>query len=184
MLALPFVFKKSGWIGGTFVTLSFSSVGKAKYNERISISHIILIMSLVTFLFYVCVTAWRTTIILGRELNGDPRPVSLFSDDVADAQNVRMRKSISSFPDIARESFGQSVNIFLSSILYFELFSCLCIFLVSIGDHLRMLIPSVSMNVHMITVAALLIIPTALLRTPKLLSYLSVRFSVHETVCI
>ena len=28
MLGLPYIFKKAGWIGGTFVTLSFSSVGK------------------------------------------------------------------------------------------------------------------------------------------------------------
>ena len=67
------------------------------------------------------VVAWRTTILLGRELNGDPRCVSLFSDDSIKS-NTRMRKSISSFPDIARDSFGQGVNIFLSSVLYFELF--------------------------------------------------------------
>jgi amino acid permease len=119
---------------------------------------------------------------LGRELNGDPRPVSFFSEDSTKAASSdfpigdvnRMRKQISSFPDIARASFGQGANIFLSSILYFELFSCLCIFLVSIGDHLHMMIPHVSMNLHMIFVAALLVVPTALLRTPKLLSYLSV----------
>jgi len=117
-------------------------------------------------------------------MNGDPRPISYFTGDAAKVKSLevpssnlnRMRQSISSFPEIARESFGQGVNIFLSSVLYFELFSCLCIFLVSIGDHLHMLIPYVSMNMHMVLVAALLVVPTALLRTPKLLSYLSVRF--------
>jgi vesicular inhibitory amino acid transporter len=84
-----------------------------------------------------------------------------------------MRKPINGFPGIAREALGDAGSIILSSILYFELFSCLSIFFVSLGDHLHLLFPSVSETRHMTTVAGLLIIPSALLRTPKLLSYLS-----------
>jgi vesicular inhibitory amino acid transporter len=84
-----------------------------------------------------------------------------------------MRKPINGFPGIAREALGDSGSIFLSSVLYFELFSCLSIFFVSLGDHLHALFPNISQARHMTTVAAILVIPSALLRTPKLLSYLS-----------
>ena len=86
---------------------------------------------------------------------------------------VRMRKPLSSFPDIARSAFGPMGNMLLSSALYFELFSCLCIFFVTLGDHLHALFPSLSTKTHMIHVAFALAVPTALLRTPRLLSYLS-----------
>eukprot|EP00581_Thalassiosira_minuscula_P012237 CAMPEP_0183716206 /NCGR_PEP_ID=MMETSP0737-20130205/10193_1 /TAXON_ID=385413 /ORGANISM="Thalassiosira miniscula, Strain CCMP1093" /LENGTH=648 /DNA_ID=CAMNT_0025945439 /DNA_START=297 /DNA_END=2243 /DNA_ORIENTATION=+ len=141
MLGLPFVFKSAGWIGGTCVTVSF------------------------------CLVTWRTSYYLGRELNGDPRPVHLF--DGSDKTITRMRKQINSFPDIAREAFGNNGCICLSAVLYFELFSCLSIFFVSLGDHLHALFPSVSQSKHMTIVAGILTVPSALLRTPKLLSYLS-----------
>ena len=88
--------------------------------------------------------------------------------------NARMRKPIHSFPDIAREAFGSTGTVLLSLVLYFELFSCLCIFLVTLGDHLHTLYPKISEVQHMVHVAMILAIPTAVLRTPKLLSYLSV----------
>ncbi len=78
---------------------------------------------------------------------------------------------------IAREAFGQFGTILLSFVLYFELFSCLCIFYVTLGDHLHQLFPMISVEKHMIYTSIVLTIPTALLRTPKLLSYLSVSFS-------
>jgi len=116
MLGLPFIFKNAGWIGGLVVMFTFSII------------------------------AWRTSICLGRELNGDPRPCSTFDDNPYETLTVpgstasaRMRKPIESFPDIAREAFGQTGNVILCVILYFELFSCLCIFLVAIGDHLHTL---------------------------------------------
>lgn len=62
----------------------------------------------------------------------------------------------------------------LSIVLYFELFSCLCIFYVTIGDHLHTLYPHVSVTKHMMVTAVVLAVPTALLTNPKLLSYLSV----------
>jgi vesicular inhibitory amino acid transporter len=152
MLGLPYIFKSAGWAGGFFVTLSFSSV------------------------------AYRTSVLLGRELNGDPRPSHLF-DDTGKNGPVRLRKSIKSFPDIARESFGQCGTILLSVVLYFELFSCLCIFFVTLGDHLHTLFPMVSVTHHMIYVSFGLAVPTALLRTPKLLSYLSI-VGTAATACV
>uniref|UniRef100_A0A6U3SKZ3 Amino acid transporter transmembrane domain-containing protein n=2 Tax=Ditylum brightwellii TaxID=49249 RepID=A0A6U3SKZ3_9STRA len=150
MLGLPFVYKSAGWIGGTGVLLIFG------------------------------VITWRTTILLGRELNGDPRPGHYFDDSPyksplqpGSSAGARMRRPITSFPEIARDAFGENGCICLSSILYFELFSCLCIFLVTLGNHLYVLFPSISETKHMIMIACVLVIPTAVLRTPRLLSYLS-----------
>lgn len=71
----------------------------------------------------------------------------------------------------------------LSLCLYFELFSCLCIFFVTLGDHLHTLFPTIPVKQHMIHVAFVLAVPTALLRTPRLLSYLSAVGTV-ATACI
>mmetsp|Transcript_12686 Transcript_12686/g.27440 ORF Transcript_12686/g.27440 Transcript_12686/m.27440 type:complete len:451 (-) Transcript_12686:928-2280(-) len=152
ILSLPFVLKIAGWAGGLFALLSFGGV------------------------------AWWTSILLGRELNGDPRPRHVFetlpgkSPHRLRKKNLggRLRKPIKSFPAIAREAFGQKGAILLSSVMYFELFSCLAVFLVSMGDHLQTLFPSVSMTNHMILVSALLMVATVLFNTPRLISYLSV----------
>lgn len=143
MLGLPYVFKSAGWIGGFCVTIGF------------------------------CLVTWRTSYYLGREMNGDPRPVHLFDEGAPGGPLQRMRKPIDSFPAIAREAFGDNGCVCLSAVLYFELFSCLSIFFVSLGDHLHALFPSVSQARHMTIAAGVLTLPSALLRTPKLLSYLS-----------
>ncbi|CAB9518380.1 acid transporter AVT1F [Seminavis robusta] len=150
LLGLPFSLKSAGWGGGIFC---------------------VLILGLIT---------WRTSIIIGRELNGDPRPASYFDDSPfktplppGSSAAARMLPPIKSFPDIARASFGEAGCVFLSVVLYFELFSCLCIFLISIGDHLHTMFPVWSTNQHMVVVAAVTILPTVVLRTPRLLSYLS-----------
>ncbi len=144
MLGLPYVFKTAGWIGGFFVTVG------------------------------LCLVTWRTSYYLGRELNGDPRPVHLFHGAFSgENAPTRMRKQISSFPGLAREAFGDTGCVCLSTVLYFELLSCLSIFLVSLGNHLHVLFPNVPQSRHMTVAAGVLVIPSALLRTPKLLSYLS-----------
>ena len=150
LLGLPYVFRSAGWFGGFFVTLLFSMI------------------------------TWWTTVLIGRELNGDHRPGHFFNDNPYKSPVVpgssalaRTRVPMSTFPDIAREAFGDLGCTVLSSVLYFELFSCLSIFFVSLGDHLHALIPEVTESHHMCIVAVLLTIPTALLRTPRLLSYLS-----------
>lgn len=149
---MPFVFSVAGWLGGLFALLTFGLV------------------------------TWWTSILLGRELNGDPRPSHVFENtSYKSPHNLRkkhlsgrLRKPIKSFPAIAREAFGQKGAIFLSSVMYFELFSCLAVFLVSMGDHLQSLFPSVSMTNHMILVSILLMVATVVFKTPRLISYLSV----------
>lgn len=150
MLGLPNLFMNAGWIGGFLITLVFAAI------------------------------TWRTSILIGRELNGDPRPCHFFDDSPiktptipASAEGARMRNGLRSFPDISREAFGTSGAIILSSTLYFELFSCLAIFFVSLGDHLNSIITSRTKHDLMIYSAFALAVPTALLRTPRLLSYLS-----------
>jgi solute carrier family 32 (vesicular inhibitory amino acid transporter) len=150
MLGLPFVLKAAGWIGGIVVCVGFGTV------------------------------TWYTSLLIGRALNGDSRPTSYFDDSPykttlvpGSSEAARMRPFITSFPQIAREAFGDRGNVLLSAILYFELFSCLCIFLVTMGDHLSRIFPAVSKDVHMLIMSVILTIPTALLRTPRLLSYLS-----------
>lgn len=150
MLGLPFLFQESGWIGGTFVIFSFSLV------------------------------TWRTSILIGRELNGDPRPNHNFFDSPylsphapGSSEKARMLKPIYSFPDIARAAFGEWGAVVLGVILYFEIFSCLCIFIVAVGDHLYTLFPQVEETTLFKITAVILVIPTAIVRTPTLLSYLS-----------
>ncbi len=140
----------AGWFGGSFVLLSFGFI------------------------------TWKTSVLIGRELNGDPRKSHAFPDSPymsplvpGSVPEARVRRPLRSFPDIAREAFGDSGCLVLSIVLYFELFSCLCIFLVTLGDHLHSLFPSVSIAHHTIVVGALSTIPTVVLRTPRLLSYLS-----------
>jgi vesicular inhibitory amino acid transporter len=84
-----------------------------------------------------------------------------------------MLKPLKSFPQIARESFGDLGAIVLSVTLYFELFSCLAVYFVSLGDHMHNLVPILSMRAHMIVMAFAVAAPTIILRTPTLLSYLS-----------
>ena len=150
ILGLPFVCESAGWILGTSILLFFSFI------------------------------TWRTSILIGRELNGDPRPGYLFDDSPfksplapGSIPAARLLSPMRSFPDIARTSFGNAGAILLSTILYFELFSCMAIFLVSLGDHLHALFPQYTVTHHIIIVSFLAVLPTILLRTARLLSYLS-----------
>lgn len=163
MLGLPYVLKSAGWIGGSCVTVT------------------------------LCLVTWRTSYYIGRLLNGDPRPLHIFENVPLKSPSnghddpstiIRLRKPLSGFPAIAREALGDAGSIILSSVLYFELFSCLSIFFVSLGDHLHLLFPSISESRHMTTVAGLLIIPSALLRTPKLLSYLSMVGTISTVLVV
>ena len=109
LLGLPYACSIAGTLGGIFAILSLGYI------------------------------TWRTSIMIGRTLNGDPRPLSHFDDSPwktplppGSAPEARMRKPISGFPDIARDAFGEIGCLILSAVLYFELFSCIGIFLVSI----------------------------------------------------
>jgi len=133
---------------------------------------------------------WRTSIMVGRELNGDPRPLSYFTDSPwktplqpGSTPEARMRKPISGFPDIAREAFGDMGSLLLACVLYFELFSCIGIFLVSIGDHMHILFPNHPTSHYIMGTALFSGIPVILLRTARLLSYLSMVGTV-ATICV
>jgi solute carrier family 32 (vesicular inhibitory amino acid transporter) len=150
LLGLPFALKSAGWVGGLGCLLIFG---------------------------FIC---WRTAILIGRELNGDPRPSNSFVDSPyktpllpRSVPEARILPPIRSFPDIARAAFGETGCFVLSVILYFELFSCVCIFFVTIGDHLHQLFPSIPASTHLVVVGGISMVPTIVLRTPALLSYLS-----------
>lgn len=177
LLGLPYVYKIAGYYGGTFCIISFGTM------------------------------TWYTSILIGRALNGDPRPSSCFTDTTT-ADNIngntntkpsaivsgsetssvppmkRMLPPITSFPEIARTAFGEYGCIVLSFILYFELFSCIAIFFVSMGDHLHQLIPNMTATTHMILVGGISMIPTIVLRTPALLSYLSMVGTLATTAVV
>lgn len=92
LLGLPFVFRLAGYIGG------------------------------IMCLFIFGIICWRTAILIGRALNGDPRPAHCFFDSTVDKS--QSRSSLRSFPDIARDAFGESGCFILSTILYFEVSLC------------------------------------------------------------
>lgn len=160
LLGLPYACSIAGTIGGIFAIVALAFI------------------------------TWRTSIMIGRELNGDPRPLSYFDDSPwktplppGSAPQARYRRPISGFPDIARDAFGEFGCLVLSSVLYFELFSCIGIFLVSIGDHVHTLFPSNPASTYMVGTAIISAVPIILLRTPKLLSYLSAVGTV-ATICV
>lgn len=160
LLGLPYSCAKAGFLGGSLALISFGII------------------------------CWRTSILIGRELNGDPRPQSHFVDSPwktplppGSDPLARMRKPIRSFPDIAREAFGHTGALILSVVLYFELFSCVAIFIVSIGDHLHELFPQLSVSMHMLWVCFFSAVPVIVLRSVRLLSYLSLLGTV-ATICV
>jgi vesicular inhibitory amino acid transporter len=124
---------------------------------------------------------WKTSIMIGRSLNGDPRPAAFFDDHGTPVKpgyppympDARMRKKISSFPDIAQEAFGDTGYVIVSIILYFELFSRLCICIVTMGEHLHTLFPSIRKTDLIMMIGVASAVPMLLLRTARKLSYLS-----------
>jgi hypothetical protein len=160
LLTLPYACKTAGALGGGLAIVSLAFV------------------------------TWRTSIMIGRELNGDPRPLSYFDDSPwksplqpGSTPEARMRIPLSGFPDIARAAFGDVGSVLLACVLYFELFSCIGIFMVSIGDHMHTLFPSNPATTYMVGTAIFSAVPIILLRTARLLSYLSMVGTV-ATVCV
>ena len=184
LLGLPYVYHIAGYYGGTFCIISFGTM------------------------------TWYTSILIGRTLNGDPQPSSYFTTTEATVEQMkngsnnhhyrnikassivsastsgtvphikRMLPPITSFPEIARTAFGDYGCFVLSFILYFELFSCIAIFFVSMGDHLHQLLPNIPATTHMILVGGISMIPTIILRTPALLSYLSMVGTLATTAVV
>ena len=84
LLGLPFGFAVAGWAGGLLCTTAFG------------------------------VITWRTSLLIGRELNGDPRPSHYFDDNPYKSPHApgsahgRLLPPIAGFPDIARRAFGRT----------------------------------------------------------------------------
>lgn len=177
IISLPFCLRSAGWAGGLSILIVFGGVtgwtsvliGRVLNGDPRSRS-----LLFKNDAAYDTETTTTTIATRGDVGNGAHRRRGGDDVDVVPAAAVvRLRRQLTSFPDIAREAFGQKSNIALSSLLYFELFSALSVFFVSLGDHLHSLIPSISTTRHMIACAVLLVIPTVVCKTPRLLSYLS-----------
>ena len=80
---------------------------------------------------------------------------------------------MSSFPAIARLAFGNQTALGISVVLYFELWSCLSIFMVSVGDHLTTLYPLLGKEVFITLSTVFFLLLVLIVNTPKKLSYLS-----------
>jgi len=126
LLALPFAFAKIGWLGG-FISL-----------------------------FAVTLMAWRTAILIGRNMSSGGNNKPLYS-----------------YHDMASKAFGPTGANLVVSMLCFEVFAALVFYLNVGGSSLKSLMPDVPDNVFIALIAAASLIPTIFLKTPRLLSYLS-----------
>ncbi|XP_078438157.1 transmembrane amino acid transporter family protein [Wolffia australiana] len=92
------------------------------------------------------------------------------------------KEGLSSYPDVAEAAFGRCGRLFLSIVLYTELYSSCVEFIILEGDNLSRIFPHAFINwkgfridsVHLFgALTALVVLPSVLLRNLKVLSYIS-----------
>jgi vesicular inhibitory amino acid transporter len=83
----------------------------------------------------------------------------------------------------ARVAFGNSVWVFISIVLYFELFAIVTVYAISAGDHLHAIFPTISFNAHMIGIGIASLSAMFLLSTARKLSHLSL-LGTLATFCV
>lgn len=147
--SLPFAIASSGWVGGS--------------------------LSLLAVTFF----CWKSAIFIARGLNGDIRPAKTFTKSPFEAalnprktSDPRFGAPSVSYPDFLRKAFGETGAIIGTLMLCFELFCGMVAYLMSGGQNLALLFENTPREILVLALGGVSLIPTVLLKTPRLLSYL------------
>ncbi|XP_042416176.1 amino acid transporter AVT1C-like [Zingiber officinale] len=103
---------------------------------------------------------------------------------------------LKTYPDIGHAAFGLAGRVFISIVLYLELYGCCVEFITMVGDNLESIFPNARTNFlgfdlsaqqSFAVATAIVVLPTVWLRNLSLLSYISaggVFLSILVTICL